>query len=105
MRKCQEGSSVELTLRPPEEPLLPLPDEERALFVEPARRLRRQRRHLRLVQPHPPAPAPAARVAQFRAGRGGDPGGGGPRGGSGPARFQTLQRTENIRLVHNFLST
>ena len=37
-----------LTLCPPEESLLPLPDEERALLVEAARRLRRQGSHLRL---------------------------------------------------------
>ena len=62
MMQCKI-SSIQLTLRPPEEAFLPLPDEERALLVEPAGRLRGERRHLRLVEPHPPA-----QVAQLRAG-------------------------------------
>ena len=96
MMQCKI-SSIQLTLRPPEEALLPLPDEERALLVEPARRLRRQRRNLSLVEPHPPAAAAAAQVAQFRAGRGGgEPGGVGPRRAPGAARFQTLQKTKSM---------
>ena len=105
MMQCKI-SSIQLTLRPPEEALLPLPDEERALLVEPARRLRRQRRHLSLVEPHPPAPHAAPQVAQFRAGRGGGESGVvGPRRAPGAARFQTLQKRESIGIVSIIFKT